>query len=153
MKGVICCYAAWVHAPHNSYTPPRPSSYPPALRTLDVTSPPPPFPWTLSSLAPQVVTCKPSKLSIPAHGKAELKVEYVPRKINSKYRKTVTIVNAFNPHGNVDVEIAASNTDTHHVLYHSHFYKVGGCVLAPSCSGEIYGVGGGGGNLAWWYGW
>lgn len=53
-----------------------------------------------------------------------MKVEYVPRKINSKYRKTVTVVNAFNPHGNVDVEIAASNTDTHHVLYHSHFYKV-----------------------------
>ncbi|CAM9988354.1 unnamed protein product [Ectocarpus fasciculatus] len=53
-----------------------------------------------------------------------MKVEYVPRKINSKYRKTVTVVNALNPHGNADVEIAASNTDTHHVLYHSHFYKV-----------------------------
>lgn len=71
-----------------------------------------------------MVSCKPAKLHVPAHGKAEMKIEYVPRKINSKYRKTVTVVNAFNPHGNVDVEIAASNTDIHHVLYHSHFYKV-----------------------------
>lgn len=73
----------------------------------------------------QVVSCKPAKLDIPAHGKAEMKVEYVPRKINSKYRKTISIVNCLNPHGNLDVEISASNTDTHHVLYHSHFYKVG----------------------------
>lgn len=81
------------------------------------------------------MSCKPAKLDIPAHSKAEMKVEYVPRKINSKYRKTVTVVNGFNPHGNADVEIAASNTDTHHVLYHSHFYKVG------------QGGGGGGGGL------
>ncbi|CAN0297625.1 unnamed protein product, partial [Ectocarpus sp. 4 AP-2014] len=72
----------------------------------------------------QAVSCKPARLDIPAHGKAEMKVEYVPRKINYKYRKTVTVMNAHNPHGHADVEIAASNTDTHHVLYHSHFYKV-----------------------------
>ncbi|CAN0348280.1 unnamed protein product, partial [Ectocarpus sp. 13 AM-2016] len=72
----------------------------------------------------QAVSCKPARLDIPAHGKAEMKVEYVPRKINYKYRKTLTVMNAHNPHGHTDVEIAASNTDTHHVLYHSHFYKV-----------------------------
>lgn len=80
-----------------------------------------------------MVSCKPSELNIPAHGKVEMKLEYVPRKINSKYRKTVTIVNCLNPHGNVDVGIAASNTDTHHVLYHSHFYKVRVCVCATWC--------------------
>lgn len=72
----------------------------------------------------KVVSCTPSEAEIPPHGKAEMKVEYVPRKVNSKYRKTLTVVNCRNPHGNVNVEIAASNTDTHHVLYHSHFYKV-----------------------------
>lgn len=73
----------------------------------------------------QVVSCKPAKIEIPAHSRAEMKVEYVPRKINSKYRKTISIINCLNPHGNVDVEVTASNIDTHHVLYHSHFYKVG----------------------------
>lgn len=92
-----------------------PSPLPPA--------PPPLSPLILILFSSQVVSCKPAKLDIPAHGRAEMKVEYVPRKINSKYRKTVTVVNMCNPHGNVDVEIAASNTDTHHVLYHSHFYK------------------------------
>lgn len=74
-----------------------------------------------------------------------MKVEYVPRKINSKYRKTVTVFNAFNPHGTVDVEIAASNTDTHHVLYHSHFYKVADLVGAPRvCDSGVVGACGGG---------
>ena len=84
--------------------------------------PSPCFRW--NSRLDKVVTCKPVKLEIPAHGKAEMKVEYVPRKINSNYRKKVTVVNCLNPHGNVDVEITGSNIDTHHVLYHSHFYKV-----------------------------
>lgn len=69
------------------------------------------------------MTLKPAKIEIPPHGKAEVKVEYVPGKINSKYRKMITLINAYNPLGHVEVEIAASNIDTHHVLYHSHFYK------------------------------
>lgn len=72
----------------------------------------------------EVVSLKPAKVEIAPHGKVEVKVEYVPQKVNSKYRKRITLTNLRNPQGHVAVEIAASNIDTHHVLYHSHFYKV-----------------------------
>ncbi|CAN0412745.1 unnamed protein product, partial [Discosporangium mesarthrocarpum] len=53
------------------------------------------------------------------------KLEYVPLKINSRYVKTVTVINRNNPLGNVSVEVRGSNADKDQLLLHSHFYKVG----------------------------
>ena len=72
----------------------------------------------------KVVSCSDEVLQIPPRGSAELKIEYVPRKINSDYSKTITLINRFNDRSREEVEIRACNMDTHHVLYHSAFYKV-----------------------------
>eukprot|EP00611_Tribonema_gayanum_P005086 TRINITY_DN14342_c0_g3_i1.p1 TRINITY_DN14342_c0_g3~~TRINITY_DN14342_c0_g3_i1.p1 ORF type:complete len:496 (+),score=155.54 TRINITY_DN14342_c0_g3_i1:3-1490(+) len=72
----------------------------------------------------KAVSCTPTNLSIPPRGSADLKIEYVPRKINSHYRKTITLINCFNARGTREIEIRAANMDTHHILYHSAFYKV-----------------------------
>ena len=77
-------------------------------------------------VAPQVtskvVSCSDEEIRIQPKSSAVLKVEYLPRKINSDYRKTVTIFNRLNDSNTQKVEIRASNVDTHHVLYHAAFY-------------------------------
>ncbi|CAM9214516.1 unnamed protein product, partial [Phaeothamnion confervicola] len=78
----------------------------------------------IAHVTSKVVSCKPVEMEVPPRGKLDFKVEYVARKINSNYRKTITIINCLNAYGNQEVEIRASNVDTHHVLYHSAFYRV-----------------------------
>ena len=46
-----------------------------------------------------------SKITIPPKEAVSLKIEYVARKINSKYRKTVTLVNCMNPRDTKQLEI------------------------------------------------
>jgi len=79
-------------------------------------------------VAPQVtskvVSCSEEELRIPARGSVDLKVEFVPRKVNSNYRKIICFVNRLDKSGGAEVEVRACNVDTHHVLHHSAFYKL-----------------------------
>jgi hypothetical protein len=64
------------------------------------------------------------EIKIPPRQRRKITMEYVARCENTDYKKEALLLNAFNSHGNVTVEVRAKNVDTHQVLYHSLFYKL-----------------------------
>jgi hypothetical protein len=78
----------------------------------------------VASISSKVVTLPVTDFLIPARASRVCKVEFVPRKINSAYRRKITLRNLRNARNECVVEAVASNMDPHHVLYHSRFYKV-----------------------------
>lgn len=78
----------------------------------------------LPQVVSKVVTCPETEITIPPKESFKIKIEYVPRKVNSNYRKTLTVQNCLNPADSKSVEVQGSNVDTHHVLWHSAFYKL-----------------------------
>ncbi|CCI44022.1 unnamed protein product [Albugo candida] len=54
----------------------------------------------------------------------ELKVEIIPRKINSNYSRLISILNLRNKSNSPNVCVRSSNMDAHDVIYHSRFYKL-----------------------------
>lgn len=53
-----------------------------------------------------------------------LKIEYVARELDKNYHKKITFMNVMNSHDHKEVEVRATNIDSHQVLFHSVFYKV-----------------------------
>ena len=72
----------------------------------------------------KVISCAEPEFAMAPFETRQLKVEYVPRKINSNYRKTITIVNGRNRLDSPEVQVHACNVDTQDVLYHSAFYRL-----------------------------
>jgi hypothetical protein len=51
-------------------------------------------------------------------------VEYVARTVQTSYKKTITLMNVFNSHCNIMIDVRAKNIDTYQVLQHSLFYDI-----------------------------
>lgn len=64
------------------------------------------------------------EISIPAKGTRHFRLEYIARMVNRDYRKSATLINVFNSHGNLGVEVRAKNVDLGQALNHSVFYKI-----------------------------
>ncbi|KAL6074415.1 Autophagy-related protein 2 [Balamuthia mandrillaris] len=73
----------------------------------------------------KVVTFKDQdEIIIPAKQTADLKMNFVPRKINPDYRKEITMINLNNPRNDQFVEVRANNIDPLRITFHSLFYHV-----------------------------
>lgn len=64
------------------------------------------------------------ELLIPARQSKVCNIEYVARAVQSSYKKVIMLINVFNSHCNLSVDVKAKNVDTHHVLQHSLFYDL-----------------------------
>ena len=64
------------------------------------------------------------EVHIPPRQTKAVKFEYVARLVNTEYKREAVLMNGYNSHGNLTVEIRAKNVDSHQVLLHSIFYKI-----------------------------
>lgn len=64
------------------------------------------------------------EISIPPHQSRPCYFEFVARAVEDNYSKRITLLNIFNSHSNVQVEIRAKTIDTHQVLEHAALYKI-----------------------------
>jgi hypothetical protein len=73
----------------------------------------------------KVVTFRQRQITIPPRQSADLKMDFVPRKINPDYRKEITFVNTKNKEGNDQfVSVRANNIDPLRITFHSVFYHL-----------------------------
>ena len=63
-------------------------------------------------------------ITIPPRQSKLCHFEFVARAVEESYKKKITLINVFNSHSNVEVEIRAKTTDTHQVLEHSALYSI-----------------------------
>ena len=64
------------------------------------------------------------EVHIPPRQSKQVRFEYVARLVNTDYKRDAVLMNGYNSHGNVSVEVRAKNVDTQQVLLHSMFYKL-----------------------------
>ena len=64
------------------------------------------------------------ELHIPPRQSKQCKFEYVARNVESNYHKNILLINVFNSHCNLGVQVRAKISDEHQVLRHSLFYKI-----------------------------
>jgi hypothetical protein len=64
------------------------------------------------------------EIFIPPRQSKQCHFEFVARAVEDNYSKRITLLNIFNSHSNVQVEIRAKTVDTHQVLEHSALYKI-----------------------------
>lgn len=64
------------------------------------------------------------ELIIPPRGSRECHVEYVARTANESYVNTITVLNVFNSHCNVNIDILANNVDVNGIVELSSLYQL-----------------------------
>jgi hypothetical protein len=64
------------------------------------------------------------ELQIPPRQSKQCKFEYIARNIENDYHKNILLINVFNSHCNLGVQVKAKISDAHQVLRHSLFYKI-----------------------------
>jgi hypothetical protein len=72
----------------------------------------------------KVVTFRQRQVTIPPRQSADLKLDFVPRKINPDYRKEITFVNTKNKSNDQFVSVRANNIDPLRITFHSVFYHL-----------------------------
>lgn len=72
----------------------------------------------------KVVTFRQKHVTIPPHQAADLKLDFVPRKINSDYRNQITFVNMHNKNNDQFIVVRANNIDPLRITFHSVFYHL-----------------------------
>jgi hypothetical protein len=64
------------------------------------------------------------ELTIPPRGSRVCHVEYVARTVNDFYINTITVMNVFNSHCNLNVDVRASNVDVNGIVELSTLYQL-----------------------------
>jgi hypothetical protein len=70
------------------------------------------------------VTFPTKTVNIPPHKSIDLKVEFVPRKIAADFKHKILVHNQQNRSNICPLEVVANTMDSHHVVFHSRFYRV-----------------------------
>ena len=76
------------------------------------------------SLASQSVRVRRMALHLAARASHELKLDFVPRKVNPAYHKDIAIANVHNAANRLTLRLTAVIVDEHRVLFHSTFYQL-----------------------------
>ena len=76
------------------------------------------------SLASQSVRVRRMALQVAARASHDLKFDFIPRKVNPRYHKAISIANVHNPTNLLSLRLSAVIIDEHKVLFHSTFYQL-----------------------------
>lgn len=72
----------------------------------------------------KVISCTQGELLIQPKSTVELKLDIYPRKINTSYKRQITLVNYLNRENDQIIEVCSRNVDNHKVTFHSLFYQL-----------------------------
>jgi hypothetical protein len=73
----------------------------------------------------KVLNCtQQGELLIQPRGSIELRLDIYPRKVNTSYKRQITLINYLNRDNDQIIEVSSTNIDKNRITFHSLFYRI-----------------------------